>query len=826
MEMVFSIIYRFGNHAAFAVLGVSITVSLLTLPLYKRAEEIQEEERKKQSAMEKWVAHIKKTFSGDERFFMLSTYYRQNEYNPLYSLRSSISLLLQIPFFIAAYNYLSKLEVLKHSSFWIFSNLGEPDHLISIAGQPINILPVLMTVLNLASAFLYSKDLKLKDKIQPVVLALVFLALLYNSPSGLVLYWTFNQCFSLLKNIVSCFRKEKKSTESSNRIQWVEVLIPELAMLLLLGLVIPLSVLSSSPIEFVSKYGGPIDIIVYTGSLYFGLLLVWTNIFIALSNGRINNRIWIPYAILSICIVDYFLFSQNFGLMSTYFSFGPVLLFKGNVKLINLLVVICALVVCIVLYKKARKVLLYAGIITSLAFFVLAVVGIVEVNSNLKKNSTENLVKEYEPIFKLSSTNDNVVVIMLDRALGPYIPYIFDELPELKNQYKGFTYYQNTISFGGNTNFCTPAVFGGYEYTPEELNKRDKELLKDKHNEALKVLPDIFSKNGYEITLCDLSYANYTQKGDLSIFDEYDGIRTMHTRGEYVGNELDGYMDISKHRRQNGAKYYSVFRVTPLLIQGIVYQGGKYFDEDYDYIPVSEPFIEWFTVLSHFIPLTEISDSESSLTMIVNESTHEPMILGVPGYTLGGDSDSLDYLPQRFEAKEHKIKMSEAGLASYDVNAASLKEIGKWLEYLQKKDVYDNTRIIIAADHGIGLGQFEDLLTDTGLDAQSVAPLLMIKDFGSSHEFCVSDDFMTNADVPTEALKGLFDNPINPFTGSLISSRKKDIEKMKIMISHKWNVDLNNGTTFDPSDNMWYSVHDDIWNKENWGKIGKELPKE
>ena len=63
---------------------------------------MQEQERNKQKEMEHWIKHIKKTFKGDERFMMLSTYYREVGYSQLSSIKSSLSLLLQIPFFIAA----------------------------------------------------------------------------------------------------------------------------------------------------------------------------------------------------------------------------------------------------------------------------------------------------------------------------------------------------------------------------------------------------------------------------------------------------------------------------------------------------------------------------------------------------------------------------------------------------------------------------------------------------------------------------------------------------------------------------------------------------
>lgn len=43
----------------------------------------------KQVQMDHWFRHIRKTFKGDERFMMIQTYYRQNDYKPVYVLRGS-----------------------------------------------------------------------------------------------------------------------------------------------------------------------------------------------------------------------------------------------------------------------------------------------------------------------------------------------------------------------------------------------------------------------------------------------------------------------------------------------------------------------------------------------------------------------------------------------------------------------------------------------------------------------------------------------------------------------------------------------------------------
>ena len=56
---------------------------------------------------------------------MISTMQRQAGYSPLLTLRSSVGFFLQVPFFFAAYHFLSHFEPLAGVSFWgspIFQN--------------------------------------------------------------------------------------------------------------------------------------------------------------------------------------------------------------------------------------------------------------------------------------------------------------------------------------------------------------------------------------------------------------------------------------------------------------------------------------------------------------------------------------------------------------------------------------------------------------------------------------------------------------------------------------------------------------------------------
>ena len=136
---------------------------------------------------------------------------------------------------------------------------------------------------------------------------------------------------------------------------------------------------------------------------------------------------------------------------------------------------------------------------------------------------------------------------------------------------------------------------------------------------------------------------------------------------------------------------------------------------------------------------------------------------------------------------------------------------------LRKTGVYDNTRIILVADHG---GYYLEHLPELSYNidgyefsAEIYYPLLMVKDFGKG-EFKTSDEFMTNADVPTLAVEGIIDDPLNPFTGNPINNDEKFAHDQFIMTSRDWETEKNDGNDFTAS--SWLSVKDSIWSAENW----------
>lgn len=880
-EVIFSVANTFVGNPGLSIIFLSLVMNILVLPLYRRADAMQEAARDIENKLNKGVTHIKKTFTGDERMMILQTYYRQNHYKPTDALHGSVSLLLEIPFFMAAYQFLSHLEILNGVSFGPIKDLSAPDGLIQIGGFAINLLPILMTSVNVISSALYLKGFPLKTKIQLYGMAVFFLIFLYTSPSGLVFYWTLNNVFSLVKTIFYKIKNPQKvlkiltaiigvlmvafggfiyETESIKKRIFligigVALLMPSLLpifkkliiikskdaavtpnrkifmlgafyLTVLVGLLIPTTFIAASPQEYVdvTYFHNPLWYVVSATCFAAGTFVVWMSVFYWLASPK--GKVIFEKLVVIMCVVmtvNYMFFGLNLGNISATLQYDEGMSFALSEQVINIGVIAILALVVLLSIKKWKNVIATVLAIVVLALGGMSVININTIRTEIDKISTQVLESGGVPNFDISTTGENVVVIMLDRAMGEYVPYIFNEKPELKEQFAGFTYYSNTMSFGPTTNMGIPALLGGYEYTPVEMNKRDSEWLVDKHNEALKVMPVLFANNGFDVTVCDPTYANYQWIPDLSIYDEYENIDAYITKGQFGDTSQKDDVIANNHRN---FFCFGIMKTMPLIIQTTIYDEGNYRQisstDENDLSGVWAEFLKPYYVLENMANMTKVKDeNKNTFLYISNDTTHEPIFLQTPDYIPSAEVDNSEYDAQNasnFNINGSVLKMEDdMHKKHYQVNMATFIQLGKWFDYLRENDVYDNTKIIIVADHGRGLNQLDKLIVKDNngknVDTALYYPLFMVKDFNST-EFTTSTEFMTNADTPALAAKDLISNPVNPFTGKVINSDEKTAHRQYIIVSDKWETNVNNGQCFLPA--QWYSVEDNIWDKENW----------
>ena len=843
-EVLFSMVFKAVPIPLVALTVMSLAVNILVLPLYKRADEIQKLAGEMDKAVRPMADHIRKTFKGDEKVMMLQTYYNEMKYSPLEPLKSSVSLLLQIPFFIAAYNMISGLAVLNGSSAGPIKDLGQPDAMFSIGSFSVNILPILMTVINLISCLVVVKGKSLKDKLQLFITAGVFLVLLYNSPAGLVYYWTCNNIFSLIKNIVLLLvdKKKKKKKENAvadpvyNKIFVLNALI----MSIFVGMSIPSDLLVRAAPDMlrIDHYVNPALYLFYSLAIALGLFLVWFGIYFALSSKKkIISGVMVILTL--VMLFDYFGQYAYYGDMTRYLTFVFATVYSADPKSIamTVLVTLCIGMLVFIVIKHRPQLFVWVSIPILLALVVFSSVNYIKVD-NVYRASGYASEYNVKPKIDLSTEGKNVVVIMLDRAQGALIPYILNEREELQDEFDGFVYYRNCISFGAHTNLAFPAMFGGYDYTPDAINARDDISLMDKHNEALLMLPVLFEENGYEVTVCDPPYANYMEIPDLSIYDEYpniDAYNTYTAENPYSEQLFSSWDSIMKR----DLFFYGLMNACPEFARKAIYDQGLYNEPNMRYEDrfvqriknysvasgVNSEYVDSIHVLEGLSDMTCLNDqSEGCFLFLANNATHSAILLDERDYSLSFSVDNTEFDREnasRFEVDGNSLPFNNINtMAHYQSSVASYLALADWFDYLRECGVYDNTRIIIVADHGGEMYLGPESMADDGFLTSSYNPVLLVKDF-DSHGFTVSDDFMTNAETPYIATNGIIEDPINPFTGNPIRTIADVNDDLIVTTSNDHLISENNGNTFLPGSRYRLNDREDPLNYNSWEYVGE-----
>lgn len=227
IKQIFLFSYQLTGDYGTAIVLLSFAISSLLLPIFIFIEKAKKKDDAIKLKMKPLIDEIKRCYKGQERFYYIKTINRQHNYSSFRSLIPILSLLLQIPFFIAAYQFLENFEPLKGISFLLIKDLSQPDGLFGV----INFLPIFMTLVNLLTAFYYTRNGNTSERKQMLIVAGIFLILLFNLPSGLVLYWTMNNVFSFFRLFITnreVFYKSKKSIDFAGFINKYKLQFPTL----------------------------------------------------------------------------------------------------------------------------------------------------------------------------------------------------------------------------------------------------------------------------------------------------------------------------------------------------------------------------------------------------------------------------------------------------------------------------------------------------------------------------------------------------------------------------------------------------------------------
>ncbi len=187
----------------FAVV-IKIIVYPLTHKTYESASKMQELQPK--------IAALKEKYKDDNQRLSKETMklYKEEGVNPL---GGCLPMLLQMPIFIALYNIFGKTIELRQEPFalWI-TDLSMPDEVI-VAGLPLHILPLLMALSMLVQQKMTMKDPKQAFLVYAMPVFMIFI--FWEMSSGLVLYWTLFNLFTIMQQLLVNYYKTKPAATAS-----------------------------------------------------------------------------------------------------------------------------------------------------------------------------------------------------------------------------------------------------------------------------------------------------------------------------------------------------------------------------------------------------------------------------------------------------------------------------------------------------------------------------------------------------------------------------------------------------------------------------------
>ena len=269
----------------------------------------------------------------------------------------------------------------------------------------------------------------------------------------------------------------------------------------------------------------------------------------------------------------------------------------------------------------------------------------------------------------------------------------------------------------------------------------------------------------------------------------------------YMGHEIAMQIKLAKDA---GEKIAFILPVGPMgMYKWVVYFLKEWkISCEHVYTFNMDELFNGYAHLHYLSELTSATAQTDSFLMITNETTHT-------GETVSF-YDLLGLEP-----------MSYKNSKGYDVNTIALCALAEWFNYLKQNEVYDNTRIVVVSDHGMGrsseaLIPFQEAFLAHGKNKAMYNSLLLYKDFYSAGEIQTDMTFMTTADVPTLVLEGIVESPINPFTSNLVDNVSKESGVFVSTDNLFMPYHSKSEYIFTVPDDSWYHVKDNIFIDSNW----------
>lgn len=353
------------------------------------------------------------------------------------------------------------------------------------------------------------------------------------------------------------------------------------------------------------------------------------------------------------------------------------------------------------------------------------------------------------------SDEQNFVIILLDAVDAVAFNDIVNESPQYASSFSGFTFFKNTVGSYQYTAYAVPMILSGEKYL---CDGNYYHYLKQAYSSS--PLFELLKEEGYSLNLYDRDVP--------AVYDWVSSFNNIESNNQ-LADFIYPVNYIKTMFKLSGLKYFPYdlkkkCNVSPTSIMG---DSTK-----------KTPSETWNSQLKPFYDL-------------INDSV----------FTTGNNKNfSFIYLDGAHVPFETAADLTFSPSATYkDEVKASALAVSKYIEKLKSCDAYDNTVIVVMADHGFTWRE--------GIGRQN--PLLMIKGINEKDAFAVSDIPVSHEDL----LQG-FENLINgstaqnAFASSANTDERLYYESDGAIGAHSFTEYIqygyaNNLTTLKPSGKMY-----------------------
>lgn len=381
---------------------------------------------------------------------------------------------------------------------------------------------------------------------------------------------------------------------------------------------------------------------------------------------------------------------------------------KNDLITVAIWVILIVTAICLTVKFTPQKVVKAASAISTALFLMLSagmISTMISENAFIGKGGAFIATMKN---FNTVSNDKNFFIFCVDTVDSKAFKEVLDSNEDLKKTFEDFTYYENTVCLYGNTQNAIPHILTG------KVNHNEEEFwdfCQKAYNES-KLFSNL-SEHNYDINL----YSPETS---------WSGEKTFDIKNDASSNLTVNYIEFIKQQMK-----YVFFKYLPYAYKKYSQIETADFNAAFECNEAMYGFANLIVVPEYQNNPNLTTQSKPMFQFIHTEGAHTPWVF----------DENLNYI--------------ENGTYAQKI-AGSVKMINLFIQRLKNNGAYDNSVIIVLADHGAPTNGICENEFDTWM--QRFNPILLIKGFDEHHELIVDFDLPVSYELDLQnAYKELLD---------------------------------------------------------------------